>query len=698
MFNRKLAILLIAGTVVLASLSCKALLGDKNEAEGTVTASRTPQLEDNETQPAGGHDSSGTGYWPHATVTPGYGLNLRFRPSGQIGGNTYAVAVAGSTAYIGVGPRLVSLDLANPATPRLLGQSEPLPGVVRGIVLRDQLAYVAAGKGHLRVLDISNPADPHEVGSAEEFQWAMAVISTGDRLYLADNAQGLWIAGLADPRNPELLGTLQMGTPASGLAASGTTVFVVSMHGKLIAVDASDPAQPVEIGTLDLPQMSTAVAVSGNYAYVSSGQDGLWVVDVSNPAKMQKVASVDAMWADGLALEANIVYLADSSQGLLTIDVTNPLQPVQLGLLPMTLFSQGVPGQRQMVAQGGYVLMANPNQGMLVVNATNPGSPALLSSYDAPLTGAAFDLVVENNIAYVTRDMIGLGTVEVANPASLLALGSEPSFIHGSEVRTTWKLAISGGYAYMADMNDGLRLVSITDPASLTQVASLDKPQSASSVLAQGNLVFYSTSEHDPKDGDPESRRSLRAVDISNPSQPVVLGVLKMPNNSTAIALSGNYLFYADALEIKQQAEKEPAALRVIDISNPAAMQQVGEIDTSGTCSEASSIAISGNYAYVGDRKSGLCVFDISNPTSPQLTSRLLEFPIYDLSYLDGRLFCANYGFVTGINVTDPKNPLPEDMTVTPGLAWGIYAQGSHEQAQVFIADMDGGLTILEYR
>jgi hypothetical protein len=52
---------------------------------------------------------------------------------GQIGGSTYAVAVQGNYAYIGVGPHLVILNIANPALPYIVGQTRVLPGAVQTI-------------------------------------------------------------------------------------------------------------------------------------------------------------------------------------------------------------------------------------------------------------------------------------------------------------------------------------------------------------------------------------------------------------------------------------------------------------------------------------------------------------------------------------------------------------------------------------
>lgn len=58
---------------------------------------------------------------------------------GQIGGTTNAVAIQGSYAYVGVGPRLVILNIANPARPIVVGQTVPLPGICVNFTYVDRL-------------------------------------------------------------------------------------------------------------------------------------------------------------------------------------------------------------------------------------------------------------------------------------------------------------------------------------------------------------------------------------------------------------------------------------------------------------------------------------------------------------------------------------------------------------------------------
>jgi hypothetical protein len=54
----------------------------------------------------------------------------------------------------------VVVDVADPARPVPLGQTDVLPGVVSGVAVAGGYAYVAAGEGGLVVVDVTDPAHP----------------------------------------------------------------------------------------------------------------------------------------------------------------------------------------------------------------------------------------------------------------------------------------------------------------------------------------------------------------------------------------------------------------------------------------------------------------------------------------------------------------------------------------------------------
>lgn len=54
---------------------------------------------------------------------------------GQFGGAINKVVAREGLAFIAQGPRLVIADMSDPSQPRLLGQSDPLPGLVSAVAL-----------------------------------------------------------------------------------------------------------------------------------------------------------------------------------------------------------------------------------------------------------------------------------------------------------------------------------------------------------------------------------------------------------------------------------------------------------------------------------------------------------------------------------------------------------------------------------
>jgi hypothetical protein len=77
----------------------------------------------------------------------------------QLGGVPRAVAADGGFVYVGFGPRILVIDASDAANPQLLGQSEPLPGLIRGIEVSEGIAYVAAEWAGLIIIDVSDPSN-----------------------------------------------------------------------------------------------------------------------------------------------------------------------------------------------------------------------------------------------------------------------------------------------------------------------------------------------------------------------------------------------------------------------------------------------------------------------------------------------------------------------------------------------------------
>lgn len=166
---------------------------------------------------------------------------------GQIGGASYAVAVQGNYAYLGVGPRLVVLDVSDPAQPRPVGQTAMMPETVQDVHMSGTLAYVADGEGGLRIVDVSDPTEPRELGGYNTDGLANGVAVVGPVAYVADGGGDLLILDVSDPEVPRKLGREDLGGGngfAMGVVVAGRLAFVANDEGGLRVVDVSDPTQP----------------------------------------------------------------------------------------------------------------------------------------------------------------------------------------------------------------------------------------------------------------------------------------------------------------------------------------------------------------------------------------------------------------------------------------------------------------------
>ena len=157
---------------------------------------------------------------------------------GQIGGLSCAVAVQGDYVYLGVGPRLVVLDVSNPANPTVVGRTEVLPDIVRGVAVAGNYAYVADGSSGLRIINVSDPAAPSEAGFYDTPGHANDVaVAAGDPqghtyAYVADGDSGLRIINVTDPATPSEAGFYDTPWYARGVAVTESYAYVADWDSR----------------------------------------------------------------------------------------------------------------------------------------------------------------------------------------------------------------------------------------------------------------------------------------------------------------------------------------------------------------------------------------------------------------------------------------------------------------------------------
>lgn len=193
---------------------------------------------------------------------------------GHVGGVTDTLFVAGNRAYVGEGTRLTILDISNPARPTLLGKSKPLPGIVRGVTVNGNTAYVADGEAGLHMLDVANPAAPSELGVYTTPDDAWDVYVADGLAYIAGGDSGLLVVNVTNPAQPVAVGAFDTPNTAWGLFVVDKTVYIADAAGSgLRIIDVTNPAVPAQLGFYVTPGIAHDVFVSGNFAYVADYTD-----------------------------------------------------------------------------------------------------------------------------------------------------------------------------------------------------------------------------------------------------------------------------------------------------------------------------------------------------------------------------------------------------------------------------------------
>jgi hypothetical protein len=318
------------------------------------------------------------------------------------------------------------------------------------------------------------------------------------------------------------------------------------------------------LGSFNAGGFSRDIVINGNYGYVANGFNGLQILDLSDPRRISLVNTVTPSYVSGrsaynLLLDNNYLYMTDRTGGLLTYDVTDPITP--------SLLSTNLPEQKAntLAKYNGTLFMGEVLGGMVAFDVQDPGQP--------------------NEI----------GRIKLPNEVS-------PKEAQG--------MAFKDNYAFVANPWDGLAIVDISIPASMTLEGYYHKPVDAFpgvwDVVVNNDYAYIIA-----------QRYGIQSLDISDPTNPLFVSELLLPVN---------YMVGNDSppLDIKLINEHYTAVTNgydgvyIIDVSDPYNIKIAENIDTVGY---AWGSRVDGNRLYISDGYDGIHVYDITGYTAVPLPS-----------------------------------------------------------------------------
>jgi parallel beta-helix repeat protein len=575
---------------------------------------------------------------------------------GQAGGPTQGIAVQGNYAYIGVGPRLIVVDISNPASPHPIGATTPFDYFVQGVTVSGTFAYVAAGSAGLRIVNIATPSDPIQVGAWDSPGFAENLSVSGDFAYLADGPYGLRVVDVSNPVAPvEVAHAFDMNY-AYDVATSGRYAYVAAGGAGLLVVDISNPVYPVEAGTYDTPGNARAVTASGGLVWVADERSGLQVLNVSDPLQPALLGSLQTEgWAFDVTISGSLAYIAAAFGGLRVVNISDPAHPVEMG---------GISWKQSnaigLMLTGGRVYLADRKNGLRVINSSNPASPVQIGYWNG--FTFAHSVEVAGNYAYVAAGFNGVRVYSLSNPTHPVEVGS---FLADG---LFFSLKLSGNRLYAGTMisspEKGVYVLDISDPAHPQQIGYYSDLAECWGIDVAGNTVYV------------VDAGVLKVLDFSNPPNLNLVGSYPMPSGGLTVR---------DGLAYVSQGG---AGVNIYDVSNPAAISHVGSfISTNGFSSGP--VRLAGNYAYISENW-GLRILNVTDPANPTEVSYTPTHEGTNWLALSGSRVYVSEGSY-GFSIYDVSNPAAPQLLNQTGVLGAVQALAL-DGGRLITASGEGGL------
>jgi len=476
------------------------------------------------------------------------------------------------------------------------------------------------------------------------------------------------------------------------------TYAYCAMYPGLVIFDVSDPTNPIPVDSVYLPDgWPTDLTVVGDYVYMtewgSTSHGVLYVIEIPTKKVYSYQTPRSAYGVDVGGDTAYVVYgLYGEEQGLLRLDMSDLSKITLIDELPSEYppLKILVRDSVAYIAGGGYLWTVD-----ISASPCSTVSQAMTEYYPVDLVGDSLG----GSIYVAEQDFMFppvTSAVSVYSTDSLIPELAARKTLPGS----VSDVAVMNDMLYVANGERGIRLLQLGD--SLTLLSTYAVSGYAGRIFAQGNTVYVADFGPQPDEKGSGLREAriigtplpgdFQIVNVADSISPELYGFYGFTGSVTNLARSGNYIFtlnnksngsalvmaanmydpdqpvIVDSLLVNGVLNNATVVgdsllilatgtdIRILDISNPAAMVQVNEYTT---LSSALEVAVYSHYAIVAVGSDGVQVFNLHDPTDmPVVSFSSVNMVALSVETYGNILYVADR--TTGIQVydiTDLGNP-----------------------------------------
>jgi hypothetical protein len=613
------------------------------------------------------------------------------------------VLINGSYLYVASSEGLHVADIGDPEAARIIANTTTvgLDSTSHMTIAGDRL-YVERPSGtsmaiDVLAFDISNPANPvfltdelfvpdgYDINKyliAGNYAFvALHRIVNPDRLEDLYHEFRLDIVDLSVAGSPKSISSVALGSFCSELVIQGDRLYVGTEFGPYLE---SGTLSVFDITQMNAPRLINQSVVGsleeltivGDYAYgltpsndYGNATQVVAVFSLSRETGAQLIASLqteNAIWHKKQLLmqDGDRGYLA-TPDGVAVIDFTDRRWPTIVDQLTTNGETGGIAlsASTLYAAVEGYGVQpydltgSSPTLSPAIINTIEIGG---IDEFTQPNGNQVFAVSVLDSES--SSRLFGLDLSDPQSPI-ISVTGLLPDIHHS--------LVLADNSLYTVSMFSGLNLFDVTNPSSIEFLSAYDI------TYAQMSSAFAVGDELGLLSGIPDTIGEvtnwyLLSLDLSQPTDPLVLNRTSLSTQPTHIAIDDDLVFVSAYLELviyrmydsgalswqgalsfgpnslpRKLIPKQDFAflsygtdlLGILDISNPSRPREISIIETPG---QVADITLSGDLLFIACNAAGLQVVDVANPRSPRFVGNLpTQSPAESVMVVDDRVYVA---------------------------------------------------------
>jgi hypothetical protein len=257
-----------------------------------------------------------------------------------------------------------------------------------------------------------------------------------------------------------------------------------------------------------------------------------------------------------------------------------------------------------------------------VLDISDPYNPFDVSRITVTSPFAPSDICVDDTMLYIT-DFAYLWIESVSDPTQPRQLGKyQPPGSGESPVG----VVASGSVAYVATQSGGgadprgLRILDVSDPSSISELAYLPMTHSTGRLCLRGDYLYLV-----------DYIVMLHVIDVSDPSAPVDMGQVDLGGFMVNdVCVEGEYAYVA----------ADDAGTQIVDISDSSSPDYVSFIWPTWRYTHSAHVVNS--LAYIADDSTGVRVVNVVDPMSTVETGYYVHSSsVMDAHYSNGYIYAA---------------------------------------------------------